>query len=340
MSLTSTLTARRPPLARRSRLGGGFAAALALALGSVCSASAAEPAVQSHPASATHATAPNQFIETGGARFAYRRFGSATGTPLLFLQHFTGTMDGWDPLVTDGLAQGRPVILFDNRGVGLSSGKAPDTVEAMAQDTIAFLDALGIARVDLLGFSLGGFVAQELGSQHPERVRRIILAGTGPRGGQEMQESRPDVVVALQAAFQAGDPGQARAYLFFSPSQSSQAAAHRFLDRTKQRSAAPDIQTSVEATQAQGKAIQAWGVLTSNAGWTARLREFKPATLVVNGNNDIMIPTINTYALSQAIPKSQLIVYPDAGHGALFQYPELFVQHARLFLDRDDEGLN
>ncbi|VFR32362.1 Hydrolase, alpha/beta fold family functionally coupled to Phosphoribulokinase [plant metagenome] len=307
--------------------------AVVLALGTARSATAAEPAAQSRTA---HATAPNQFVEAGGARFAYRRLGPATGTPLLFLQHFTGTMDGWDPLVTDGLAQGRPVILFNNRGVGLSGGETPDTVEAMAQDTIAFLDALGIARVDLLGFSLGGFVAQELGLRHPDRVRRVVLAGTGPRGGQDMQESRPDVIAALQS----GNPDQARAYLFFSQSPPSQAAAGRFLDRTRQRSTDPDTQASPEATQAQGKAIHAWGQVASNADWIARLREFKPATLVVNGNDDIMIPTINTYALSQAIPKAQLIVYPDAGHGALFQYPELFVQHVGLFLDRDDEGLN
>jgi pimeloyl-ACP methyl ester carboxylesterase len=329
MTRSSLSTTRHVPFTGSTLwFAGSLAVAAALALGTARDVSAAEP-------TATHATAPNEFVGVGGSRFAYRRLGPASGTPLLFLQHFTGTMDGWDPLVTDGLAQNRPVILFNNRGVGLSDGETPDTVEAMARDTIAFLDALGIDQVDLLGFSLGGFVAQELGLMHPERVGRVILAGTGPRGGQGMQESRPDVIAALQS----GNLDQSRPYLFFSQSQRSQAAARRFLDRTKQRSADHDTPTSAEATQSQSKAIHAWGQIASNSDWIARLRDFRPATLVVNGNDDIMIPTINTYALSQAIPKAQLIVYPDAGHGALFQYPEVFVQHARLFLERDDEGL-
>src|SRR5213594_3308097 len=131
----------------------------------------------------THQTAPTQFVEANGIRFAYRRFGNAAGVPLVFNQHFTGTMDHWDPAVTDGLARDREVILFNNAGVSSSSGDVPITFEEMGANAIAFIKALGLKEVDVLGFSIGGFVAQEITLQAPELVRRLVLVGTGPRGG-------------------------------------------------------------------------------------------------------------------------------------------------------------
>ena len=138
----------------------------------------------------THITAPTRFVETDGIRYAYRRFGSETGTPLIFLQHFRGGLDNWDPLVTDGLAQGRPVILFNNAGVASSSGETPDTIDAMGDHVAVFVKALGLSQVDVLGFSIGGYVAQSLVLRHPQLVRRLVLAGTAPRNGEPSTNPR------------------------------------------------------------------------------------------------------------------------------------------------------
>ncbi|WP_431258530.1 alpha/beta fold hydrolase [Roseateles chitinivorans] len=314
-----------------------IAATLASGLMSAGAADAAGPP----QISSDFSTAPNEYATVGTAQIAYRRIGNGSRTPILLLQHFTGTMDGWDPLIVDGLAQDRTVILMSGRGVGSSTGTPSDSVEGMTDDAIGLLDALGMKTVDVFGFSLGGFVAQDLGLRFPSRVRRVILAGTGPRGGQDMQESSPAVVNALAEAIKAGDYGNARPFLFFSPSSAGQAAAHRFMARLKQRTGEPDgAMNSGAVAAAQGKAIHAWGQRGSHADWIQRLKQFKPATLIVNGSDDIMVPTINSYMLAQAIPKAQLIVYPDAGHGSQFQYPGLFLEHARVFLDRDDDGLN
>jgi pimeloyl-ACP methyl ester carboxylesterase len=282
----------------------------------------------------THNTAPNQFVEAGGVRYAYRRFGRAGGLPpILLMQHFIGTMDWWDPVLTDGVAKTREIILFDNRGVGLTSGETPTRIEAMAEDAHLFIHALGLKQVDVLGFSIGGMVAQELALNHPDDVRKIILAGTGPRGGEGMQETRPDVLKAISVE----DKAAARAYLFFSQSANGQAAARRFLARTAERKSALDPgPASGQTMQAQGEALFHWGILTSHADYVARLRKMKQPALIVNGYDDIMVPTVNSLTLFKAIPKSQLILYPDSGHGALFEFAELFVQHAGLFLERED----
>jgi pimeloyl-ACP methyl ester carboxylesterase len=273
----------------------------------------------------THTTAPTRFVEADGLRYAYRRFGSESGTPLVFLQHFRGGLDNWDPLVTDGLAQGRPVILFNNAGVASSSGETSNTVDAMADHLAAFVDVLGLSEIDLLGFSIGGYVAQSLVLRRPHLVRRLVLAGTGPRNGEPSKNPRiPEV---------AGNPVPAREdflFLFFSPSDASQAAGKAFWERRHQRRDADPL-SSVQTMQAQQAALMEWA--RPRGERYAYLKTIMQPTLVVNGNDDIMVPTINAFTLSQHIPNAQLIVYPDSGHGALFQYPGLFVAHTKLFLD-------
>jgi pimeloyl-ACP methyl ester carboxylesterase len=273
----------------------------------------------------THVTAPTRFVEAGGIRYAYRRFGAETGTPLVFLQHFRGGLDNWDPLVTDGLAQGRPVILFNNAGVASSSGETPNTIDAMADHVAAFVNALGLPQVDVLGFSIGGYVAQSFVLRHPHLVRRLVLAGTGPRNGEPRTNPRVSQVAANQVP-----ACEDFLFLFFSPSEAGQAAGRAFWERRHQRKDA-DPPSSPQTLKAQQAALMEWREPRGKR--YADLKTIKQPTLVVNGNDDIMVPTINSFTLSQHIPDAQLILYPDSGHGALFQYPELFVAHTKFFLD-------
>jgi pimeloyl-ACP methyl ester carboxylesterase len=277
----------------------------------------------------THNTAPTQFIEANGIRYAYRQFGAAAGTPLLFLQHFRGGLDNWDPKVTDGLATDRPVILFNNAGVASSGGEPADSVSGMARHVATFIHAIGLSHVDLLGFSLGGFVAQELALENPELIRRVILAGTGPQGGKGMDIFTPKVA---ENATQEMPAVENFLYLFFSPSETGQAAGRAFWDRRHTRTD-QDAPSSMAAMKAQAEAIASWGVVPET-GRYSQLKKIKHPVLIVNGQDDIMVPTINSFVLQQNIPNATLILYPDSGHGAIFQYPELFVSHARLFLER------
>ena len=275
----------------------------------------------------THVSAPTQFVDADGVRFAHRRLGPARGVPLVLLQHFRGNMDNWDPEVVDGLAANRPVILFDNRGIGRSSGVTPYTVADMASDAIAFLDGLELSSVDILGFSLGGMVAQQMAFDRPELVRRLILVGTGGPGAAGM--FRPEIVVS---ATKIPADGQSLLFLFFRSTGASQAAGGRYLQRMLLR-ADREPPTTRQTIEAHLSALRAWG--ETNGEVFARLRKIRSPVLVVNGTHDIMIPSFNAYALSQQIPNAQLILYPDAGHGSLFQYPDWFVHDAARFLERE-----
>jgi pimeloyl-ACP methyl ester carboxylesterase len=276
----------------------------------------------------SHLTAPTQFVTANGIRYAYRRFGTESGTPLIFLQHFRGGMDHWDPAVTDALATNRPVILFNNTGVASSSGETPDTVEAQADDAATFVGALGLTQVDVLGFSIGGYVAQALTLRHPSLVRRLVLVGTKPRAGDDT-DRHPEVnTVGTRHDIPTLEDFQ---FLFFAPSPSSQAASESFWKRRHRRTTDTDPPTSTQTMQAQVAAIVDWK--RPHGEPFAELATITQPALVVNGNRDVMVPTVNSYLLAQHIPNAELIIYPDSGHGSLFQYPDLFVAHVARFLD-------
>ena len=279
----------------------------------------------------THQTAPTQFVEANGIRFGYRRFGSAGGVPLVFNQHFTGTMDNWDPAVTNGLARGREVILFNNAGVANSSGEVPTTFQGMGANAIAFIKALGLTKADVLGFSIGGFVAQEIALQAPDLVRRLVLVGTGPRGGQGMGTLTPEAQQIFSATYD--PPDHLWLAVHFTPSEASQAAGREFLKRLRLRSKDRDPEVNERVAPAQIEAIGKWGAPQKSFDY---LKAIKQPTLVVNGSKDVIVYTINSFILQQNLPNAQLILYPDASHGSQYQYPERFVGHMSLFLSEDD----
>jgi pimeloyl-ACP methyl ester carboxylesterase len=244
--------------------------------------------------------------------------------------HFMGTMDHWDPAVTDGFAKDREVILFDNAGVSSSSGEVPETFAQMGANAIAFIKALGVKRVDVLGFSIGGLVAQEITLQAPDLVRRLILVGTGPRSGESMDTGTPEGKEIFGATY--ANPDDLWLSVHFTPSAVSQAAGRAFLRRFRLRSQDRDPEVTEKAALAQRAAIAKWGAKREHA-WDY-LKQIKQPTLVVNGSNDVIIYTINSYILQQNLPNAQLIIYPDSSHGSLYQYPELFVRHVSMFLDQ------
>ncbi len=278
---------------------------------------------------ATHKTAPTQYIEANGIRFAYRRFGKPGTVPLVFNQHYVGTMDYWDPAVTDGLAESREVILFNNAGISSSSGEVPTSFEAMGANAVAFIKALGITQADVLGISIGGFVAQEVTLQAPELVRKLILIGTGPRGGEGMASLTPEAQQIFGATYD--PPEHLWLAVHFGPSEAAQTAGKRFLERKHLRQEGRDPEVNEEVSSRQIEAIIKWG--EQRPGSYDYLKTIQQPTLVVNGNHDLIIYTMNSFILQQNIPNAQLILYPDANHGSPYQYPELFVKHANLFLD-------
>jgi pimeloyl-ACP methyl ester carboxylesterase len=280
----------------------------------------------------THQTALTQYVEANGTRFACRRFGRQGDVPLVFNMHFMGTMDHWDPAVTDGFAREREVILFDNAGVSSSSGDVPRSVAEMGANAIAFIKVLGLKQVDLLGFSIGGLVAQEITLQAPDLVRRLVLVGTGPRSGERMDTGTPEGKQIFGATYENSDDLWLRVH--FTPSQVSQAAGHRFLIRFRLGTKDRDPEVTEKAALAQRAAIAEWGAKREHA-WRY-LKEIKQPTLVVNGSDDVIIDTINSYILQQNLPNAQLVIYPDSAHGSLYQYPELFVRHVSMFLSAAD----
>ncbi len=276
----------------------------------------------------THITAPTRFVEVGGEKFAYRRWGNTTTNqpPLFYLQHFRGGMDHWDPLMTDGLAASREVILFNGRGVASSTGTPRTRIEDMADDAAAAIRAIGLQKVDVLGFSLGGFQAQDLTRRHPDLVRKLMLLGTGPRGGNPDSEHG-----VLERAPRPVPTIDDFLYLFFGRSEVAKQAGRAFWERRHQR-VDQDPPSSPEVMKAQVEANVLYLPRLSESDPFAHLREIKQPTFILNGVNDVMIPTINSFYMARNIPNAQLFVYPDAGHAAQFQYPQRFLQHALQFL--------
>ena len=281
-------------------------------------------------------TAPTQFLELkGGERYAYRRFGSGAALPLLLLQHFTGTLDNWDPALTDALAEGRELILFDNAGVGRSSGTVPTTIASMAQHAAAFLDGLGVGTCDVLGFSLGGMVAQQMVSDRPSMFRRLILVGTAPRGGEDiMHLEKPRLATYLQDPSNKGYSVLQK--IFFTLTPTGQAAGAAFVKRLAERNQDLDRASGAEVANPQVAAFREWERVAGER--FAGLRTILHPTLVVNGVNDEMIPIVNSYRMADNLPNAVLLTYPDAGHGSLFQYHESFARHAAAFLASHSEA--
>jgi pimeloyl-ACP methyl ester carboxylesterase len=275
-------------------------------------------------------TTPNRCVEAAnGVEFAYRQFGRTDGAalPLVCLQHFRGNLDNWDPALVDAISEQREVILFDNTGVGGSTGTVPRTVTAMAHDALAFLDALEPKQIDMLGFSLGGFVAQELTLIRPRLVRRLVLAGTGPQGGEQMHGFSDDVFANATGDEPGGDDLLA---LFFERSASSVAKGREFVQRIFTRTDDRDLETTLATRDAQLDAITAWGI--PDASKLNRLAGITQPVLVANGDNDRVVPTVNSRVLAERLPDARLKLYPDAGHGFLFQYPIEFAADVDAFL--------
>jgi pimeloyl-ACP methyl ester carboxylesterase len=273
----------------------------------------------------SYALAPARTIDAGGITYAYRELGPQGGIPVVFFVHLAATLDNWDPRIVDAIARNRHVITFDNRGVGASTGSVPDSVEAMADDAYTFIRALGFDTIDVFSFSLGGMVAQDLVVKHPELVRKLVLTGTGPRGGKDM-----DKVVGvtywdiLRATLTRSDPKE---FLFFNRNATGKPAAKAFVNRLKERTVDRDKDMSLTGFRTQLKAIQKYG-----RSAPSDLSRITQPTLIANGDNDRMVPSVLSDDLHRRIKDSTLVIYPDSGHGGIFQFHEKFAPVAAEFL--------
>jgi pimeloyl-ACP methyl ester carboxylesterase len=261
-----------------------------------------------------------------GTSFAYRETGEKNGIPVVLLHHLTAVLDDWDPRTIDGLAQKHRVIAFNNRGVGGSKGTTPDTIDDMATDAVAFIRALGLKKTDLLGFSLGGFIAQVIAQKHPDLVRKVILAGTSAAGGEGI--SNVGAVLQNAVARATAEKKHPKQSLFFTQSQDGQKAAAEFLQRLASRQQDRDLPATQETIVAQVTAITKWGM----APKPASLESIQHPVLVANGDTDVMVPSINSVELARKLPNSELSIFPDAGHGAIFQYHSAFLDQTLRFL--------
>jgi pimeloyl-ACP methyl ester carboxylesterase len=271
--------------------------------------------------------APTQTVSAGGVDFAYRELGPKTGVPVVFITHLAAVLDNWDPRVVDGIAAKHRVITFDNRGVGASTGSTPTTIQAMARDAVLFIRALGLTKVDLLGFSMGGMIAQVIAQDEPRLVRKLVIAGTGPAGGEGIKNvTRISHLDTIRALLTLQDPKQ---FLFFTRTPNGRRAGKEFLARLKERAQNRDKAISPKAYFAQLKAIHRWGLAQPSD-----LSAIHQPVLVANGDNDRMVPTKNSADLARRLPNSELVIYPDAGHGGIFQFHGEFVHKALEFLAR------
>jgi len=301
-----------------------------------------EPSIQAHkvsssavsnPQAGQHAeqdtnwkNVPTQFISAGGVNFAYREYGQQNGgTPVIFLNHLAAVLDNWDPRIIDGIAAKHHVVVFDNRGVGASTGEPAKSIEQMADDAITFIQAKGFKQVDLFGFSMGGMISQEIVLKQPNLVRKMILSGTGPAGGTGISTvgrvSNWDLVRGMVTG---QDP---KVYLFFTRTENGKASAKAFIQRINERTENRDKEITISAYRAQLKALKKWG-----SKKPADLSVIQQPVLVANGDHDRMVPTVNTYDLAKRLPNSSLVIYPDAGHGGIFQFNEDFVKQSLTFL--------
>lgn len=278
----------------------------------------------------THNTAPTQFVKVNDTRFAYRRFGKkGQHLPLVFFQHFTGTLDNWDPAVLDPLSQEREIIIFDNKGIASSEGEPSHSIAEIASDAEAFIDALGLKKVDLFGFSMGSFAAQQVALDRPNLVNKIILVGSGPRGGEDLETFSPEVWALFDKPY--AQPDELLLDTFFAPTETSQAAGRLFLDRIRSRKEDRDVAISEKVIPAQLAAISEWG--KKRPGSFDYLANITHPVLLVTGKKDIIFPTVNSYLLQQHLPDAQLLLYPDSNHGSQYQFHDHFVTQVRLFLN-------
>jgi pimeloyl-ACP methyl ester carboxylesterase len=279
------------------------------------------------PVITSYAKAPSRTMSAGGVSYAYRELGPKGGIPVVFFVHLAATLDNWDPRIIDPIAKNHHVITFDNQGVGASTGQVPDSIEAMADDAYTFIKALGYGKIDIFSFSLGGFIAQALVVKHPELVRKLVLTGTGPAGGKDIDKvagtTYNDI---LRAALTRSD---AKEFLFFNRNATGKAAAKAFITRLQERTADRDAPISVKAFQTQLKAIKKWG-----RSAPADLSKLTQPTLIANGDNDRMVPSVLSEDLHRRISGSELIIYPDSGHGGIFQFHHKFAPVAVEFLAR------
>src|SRR5688572_1781109 len=282
---------------------------------------------RNEPVITSYADAPARNISAGGVTYAYRELGPKGGIPVVFFVHLAATLDNWDPRIVDPIAQNRHVITFDNRGVGASTGDVPDSIEAMADDASTFIRALGFDQIDIFSFSLGGMVAQALVVKHPELVRKLVLTGTGPAGGKDIDKVAGTTYYdILRATLTRSDPKE---FLFFNRNATGKPAAKAFVKRLEERTVDRDAPMKVKGFQTQLKAIKRWG-----RSAPADLSKLTQPTLIANGDNDRMVPSVLSNDLHRRITGSELIIYPDSGHGGIFQFHDRFAPVAVEFLAR------
>ena len=279
------------------------------------------------PIITSYAKAPARTVSAGGVTFAYRELGPKRGIPVVFFVHLAATLDNWDPRIVDPIAKDHHVITFDQRGVGASTGKVPDSIEAMADDAYTFIRALGFDKIDIFSFSLGGMIAQALVVEHPELVRKLVLTGTGPAGGKDIDKVAGTTYYdILRAALTRSD---AKEFLFFNRNATGKPAAKAFIKRLRERTVDRDAPIKVKAFQTQLNAIKKWG-----RSAPADLSKITQPTLIANGDNDRMVPSVLSEDLHRRITGSELIIYPDSGHGGIFQFHDKFAPVAVEFLAR------